>query len=330
MQKIISFFVLLFVCISSYAMSQLEKFTGLQYGMTKDQVEAVLKRQGASVNSYMESTNFRINLNFKPDISRFKFHNGKLYACSFGQKNIKYETALQELTASLGQPTFTATTVARWNFPNEKIALVYTIMMDDFDELFGLPGTDYLTLDFIEVDAPAQSNTQKPTPQPAVTQPSMNGDITLKGYTWKWDEYYGNSHERENGTFTLEFMGKNHYLGANFNKLVTNITDSDKERNRWTTRYGKINIKLPKGVEVKKNDETICWERNFSSGNKSIVLFIWTPSTGQLQCLNTYDSNWEGRRLHDIEYFRTTDASAWPQIKAVLMRELPYCAIRVD
>lgn len=325
MKKILILLIALCTGMSMFAISQLEKYTDLRYGMTKDQVEAVVKSQGATVDSYFHSRNFKPNLNFNGD-SWFQFTNGRLSQFNYSNFNLTYRTALENLIAVFGQPSEIYEKRAMWYFPNEEIRLQDIEYYDDLiDYLDGY--VSFVELSFKEVKTPASTPAPKPAP-PA--QPALNGDITLHGYTYKWDDYYGNSHERDNGTFTLEYRGKNHYLGANFNKHVTNITGSHKNRNRWTTRYGKIKINLPKGVKVNKNDEIICWEDNDSSGNKTVVLFIWTPSTNQFQCVKTYDRYWDGRKLHDISYFRTTDATAWSKIQPVLMRELPYCATLVN
>ncbi|MDD6723455.1 MAG: hypothetical protein PUE10_06135 [Bacteroidales bacterium] len=165
------------------------------------------------------------------------------------------------------------------------------------------------------------------------TEEPKYGEIKLNGYFWKWDDYYGKSRENENGYLRLKTSERNHYTEVAHSINVTNLTDDDKSKTKWSTRYGAIKVNLPKGVKINSTDEVICWEKNapFSSNpNYRVqVLFAWNSSTNQLQCIRNTRRSWAGRTLNDVYYFRTIDASAWKKIKSMLLHQLPYIATQV-
>ena len=165
------------------------------------------------------------------------------------------------------------------------------------------------------------------------TEEPKYGEIKLNGYFWKWDDYYGKSRENENGYLRLKTSERNHYTEVAHSINVTNLTDDDKSKTKWSTRYGAIKVNLPKGVKINSTDEVICWERNApSSSNPNYrvqVLFAWNSSTNQLQCIRNTRRSWAGRTLNDVYYFRTIDASAWKKIKSMLLHQLPYIATQV-
>ncbi len=155
------------------------------------------------------------------------------------------------------------------------------------------------------------------------------GECVFHGYTYEWNDYHGRSHENNNGTLTLETRSS-HYIGLKFNYTVTNIVP--KNNVKWSTRKGAINISLPKGVTIASNDEIISWE-NIGRSNgydyRSVVLFIWSPATYNLQVVWATRRYWT-RWLNDVYYFRTTDSSVWDKIKPILLQELPYCGSRIN
>ena len=158
-------------------------------------------------------------------------------------------------------------------------------------------------------------------------QPS--GDVTLSGYMYNWEDYYNKGSERQNASFSFR-TGNNHYIGVKFGSHVTNLSPSRQKRVRWSTRYKAIPVTLPKGVKINRDDDIVCWEQNGTSSDpnyRSVVIFIWSPASRQLQCLYTVRRNF-GRTLNDYYYFRTT-TDAWPGIKATLLKELPYCGTQI-
>lgn len=164
------------------------------------------------------------------------------------------------------------------------------------------------------------------------TSKATYGKIEFNGYTWEWDDYAGRSHDIQNGTLGIETKAS-HSVAVQYNSLVSYLSPAykDKEKVRWTTRKGAINISLPNSVKINNDDEIICWEQNGSSDDpnyRTVTMFIWSPSTSQLQCVRTTRRTW-GRTLNDIYYFRTFDSSAWSKIKPKLLQELPYCGTQV-
>lgn len=171
----------------------------------------------------------------------------------------------------------------------------------------------------------------QPTSQTTIENPQY-GDIKFSGYTYKWDDWNGKGHERENGSLTIQTRNS-HYIGVHHDNNVTNISPKRKSLVKWSTRKGAINVKLPKGISIDAGDDILCWEQNGSSsdaGYRSTVLFIYKPASDTLHCLRLVKRHWSGRTLNDIHYFRTNDAAAWKQIKPRLMQELPYCGTRIN
>lgn len=179
---------------------------------------------------------------------------------------------------------------------------------------------------------PSVNTTPSSSSNSSTSSISTTGEYKIPGYTYTWDDYRSNGHDRENGSLTIETRS-NHYIGVSHNIGVTNISPNRKEKTKWSTRKGAIKISLPKGVSINNSDEIISWELNGNSTDPNFrqqVLFIYTPSTGKIQCINNTRRKWAGRTLNDVNYFRTINASAWPIIKSRIMAHLLYCGNEIN
>jgi len=158
------------------------------------------------------------------------------------------------------------------------------------------------------------------------------GEIKFSGYTYHWNDFYRKSSESDNGSLTIE-TSPNHYIGVTHDFTVTNLSPNHKSKVKWSTRNGAIKVSLPKGVRISDNDEIICWEENGSStyaDYREVVLFIWNSSSNNLQCIRTTRRLGQGRILNDVDFFRTTDSSAWFKIKPKILYELPFCGTQIQ
>lgn len=172
------------------------------------------------------------------------------------------------------------------------------------------------------------SSASKPatTEQPLKPSESQHGVVKISGYTDIWSSYSGRHTKNSMGSLTLETR-PSHYIGILHNNNATNLSASDKERTKWSTRNGAINVKLPSGATLNSTDEVICWEKTYpQSKERQQLLFIWDKSSHHFQCVRNF---WDGNKLSDTYYFSCYDVSAWSKIRDRLMQELPYCAQRI-
>lgn len=114
--------------------------------------------------------------------------------------------------------------------------------------------------------------------------------------------------------------------------IGSTIKPSNKSNINWTTRKGAISISLPTqtGVSVGNNDEIICWEDSENPLEIKKTMFIWSQSTGKLQCIQTIEFNFGSRIIENMYYFVTTDTSAWSKIRPMLLYNLPFCGNRIN
>lgn len=166
------------------------------------------------------------------------------------------------------------------------------------------------------------------------------GKVELPGYVYEREGYDSVVNEDANGILRVETT-QTHYIEIRFGCrerwLATNLAQTSKYRTNWSTRKGVIKISLPAGVTIGNNDEIICWECNSDPNNpytdhpsRGAVMFVYSPSTGKLQCVKTYESKWGSHIVEDMYYFVTTDASAWSKIKPMLLYNLPFCGNRIN
>lgn len=163
------------------------------------------------------------------------------------------------------------------------------------------------------------------------------GKVELPGYVYERTGYDSVVNEDAKGRLRVETT-QTHYIEIGFGQyIVTNLAQTRKYRTNWSTRKGAIKISLPDGVTIGNNDEIICWECNSDPNDpytdhpsRGAVMFVYSPSTGKLQCVRTYESKWGSRIVENMYYFVTTDASAWSKIKPMLLHNLPFCGNRIN
>ena len=171
------------------------------------------------------------------------------------------------------------------------------------------------------------------------------GKVELRGYAYEreWHNSRGYvANENAKGTLNIRTLQSNHYIEIEHGcrercYSATNLVQKDKYRTNWSTRKGAIKISLPDGVTIGNNDEIICWEHNSDPNNlytdhpsRGAVMFVYSPSTGKLQCVRTYECERGSRIIENMYYFVTTDASAWSKIKPMLLYNLPFCGNRIN
>ena len=163
------------------------------------------------------------------------------------------------------------------------------------------------------------------------------GEIKLSGHNymraWNVDSQSYMVVEPVDGAhpFCVKTGSDNHIYILN-GCIGSTIKPSNKSNISWTTRKGAIRISLPTqtGVSVGNNDEIICWEDSETPREIKKTMFIWSQSTGKLQCIQTFEFDLGSRIIENMYYFVTTDASAWSKIKPMLLHNLPFCGNRIN
>lgn len=174
-------------------------------------------------------------------------------------------------------------------------------------------------------------------PSPKSTPTPKYGEIKLSGHNyervWNVDSQSYMVLEPVDGAypFCVKTGSDNHIYILNC-CIGSTIKPSNKSNINWTTRKGAIRISLPTqtGVSVGNNDEIICWEDSENPMEIKKTMFIWSQSTGKLQCIQTIEFYFGSRIIENMYYFVTTDASAWSKIKPMLLYNLPFCGNRIN